>query len=249
MTVSIITVVFNCKDVISGCLDSIQSQTYPYIEHIIIDGGSSDGTLKIISTKANAETILMSAADLGYYDALNKGIGLSTGKVIGVLSADDEFSSVNVIEHVVSIFNSGICEAAYGNLNYIRRTTRHSVNRRWREKQYNARRFQRGWMPAHPTLFSRSELFSLYGCYSLTFGSCADYDLIIRFLYTHKVKTIFTNELMVTMRSGGLSNGSFKKLVSGMRNDHRVLVSNHFRFSWLVVILKRLRKVGQLIKK
>jgi glycosyltransferase involved in cell wall biosynthesis len=249
MTISIITVVFNCKDFIGGCIDSIQSQTHPEIEHVIIDGGSSDGTIEIINTKANAQTILISEADLGYYDALNKGIMLCTGSVIGVLSADDEFSATTVIERVVSFFQSGLWEATYGNLNYVKRFANHSIKRRWRDGLYDVMRFRNGWMPAHPTLFLRRELFSLYGNYSLMFGSSADYDLIIRFFYVHRVKAVFIDELLVSMRSGGISNGSFGKVISGIKQDYCVLVSNHFKFSWIVVILKRLRKVGQWIKK
>ncbi|MBC7567328.1 MAG: glycosyltransferase [Pedobacter sp.] len=247
MIISVITVVFNCKEFIGHCLDSIRAQTYPNIEHIIVDGGSSDGTLQIIEEMRNDRTIFVSEIDLGYYDALNKGIKLSTGSIIGILNADDEYCGVNVLEDIVTCFKSNLCEAAYGNVNYVKRSAKNVVVRRWRDANYNIVDFHKGWMPAHTALFLSRHLFSSYGYYSLKFGSCADYDLIIRFLYTNRVKTVFKNEVLISMRMGGMSNGSLLKVLRGIKYDYRILKSNQFRFCMALVLIKRLRKIRQLV--
>jgi glycosyltransferase involved in cell wall biosynthesis len=247
MIVSIITVVFNCEDFIEDCLDSISTQTYPNIEHIIIDGASSDGTLNIIRAKANKKTILVSEKDLGYYHALNKGIMLSTGSVIGILNADDQLAGKNVIQNIVLCFKNHSCQAVYGNLNYVKRFSNNIIERKWRDKRYNVNRFLFGWMPPHPTLFLHNELFSINGFYSLTYGTCSDYDLIIRFLYLNNTKTVFLDELIVCMRSGGMSNGSLFKVFQSIKHDYKILVLNGFSFCWFIVILKRLRKLKQLL--
>jgi glycosyltransferase involved in cell wall biosynthesis len=247
MTVSIITVVFNCEDFIGDCLDSIYAQTYPNIEHIIIDGASSDGTLNIIRAKANKKTILVSEKDLGYYHALNKGILLSTGSIIGILNADDQLAGKNVIQNIVLCFTNHSCQAVYGNLNYVKRFSNNIIERKWRDKGYNVNRFLSGWMPPHPALFLHSELFSINGFYSLSYGTCSDYDLIIRFLYLNRTNTVFLDELIVCMRSGGMSNGSLAKVFQSMKQDYKILVLNGFSFCWFIVILKRLRKLRQLL--
>ena len=162
MTVSIITVVFNCEEFIGDCLDSIYAQTYPNIEHIIIDGASSDGTLNLIRAKANRKTILVSEKDLGYYHALNKGIMLSTGSIIGILNADDQLAAKNVIQNIVLCFKNHSCQAVYGNLNYVKRFSSNIIERKWRGKDYNVKRFLTGWMPPHPALFLNSELYAIH---------------------------------------------------------------------------------------
>ncbi|MEO8255679.1 MAG: glycosyltransferase family 2 protein [Flavobacterium sp.] len=247
MIVSIITVVLNCKDFIGDCLDSVYSQTYLDIEHIIIDGGSSDGTLQIIREHSLSTTIIISESDRGYYDALNKGIKMSQGNVIGVLNADDEFSDIYVVEKIVRTFRDELCAAVYGNINYVDRFAKDIVYRKWRDKNYDVKDFRKGWMPAHTSLFLSSDLFSCFGYYSLSFGTCADYDLIIRFLYLNNVKTVFKNELFISMRTGGMSNGSLSKIVNGFRQDYRILQLHQFRFCLVVVILKRFRKLRQFL--
>jgi glycosyltransferase involved in cell wall biosynthesis len=247
MIVSIITVVFNCKEFIGGCLHSVYSQTYANIEHIIIDGGSTDGTLRVIRKQSLPATILISENDQGYYDALNKGIKISKGNVIGILNADDEFSTKHIVENVVQSFKAELCDAVYGNVNFVKRSSTHLIHRKWRDRIYNRKDFLWGWMPAHTSLFLNRNLFSRYGYYSLDFGSCADYDLTIRFLHLNHAKAFYRNEVFVSMRAGGMSNGSFKKLYLGLKNDYRILKSNNFRFCWRVVIFKRLRKLQQFV--
>ena len=245
MIVSIITVVFNCKDFIGFCLDSIYSQTYLKIEHIIIDGGSYDGTLEIVLKRSLSSSIVISESDDGYYDALNKGIKMSKGNVIGILNSDDEFATIYAVENIVRTFRSELCAAVYGNINYVNRFAKHIIHRKWRDKSYNVKNFQKGWMPAHTSLFLSRNLFSSYGFYSLAFGSCADYDLIIRFLYVNNVKAVFRDELFIIMRTGGMSNGSVSKNLNGLRQDYRILQSHQFRLCLVVVILKRFRKLRQ----
>ena len=245
MNVSIVTVVLNCKEFIRDCLESVKSQTYSEIQHIIIDGGSTDGTLEVIRENASSYAILISEPDLGYYDALNKGIQMSNGVVLGILNADDRFASVYVVENVMKSFKLDRCDAVYGNVNYIKRDNLEIVQRKWEDSDFDVMRFKTGWMPAHTSLFLNSSLFDSYGNYSLFFGTCADYDLIIRFLYLKKVKTIYRDELFIAMRTGGMSNGSFAKLWQALKNDYLILKSHNFKYVWIVLILKKLRKLQQ----
>jgi len=245
MIISIITVVFNCKEFIGHCLTSVQSQTYPQVEHIVIDGGSTDGTLAVIDKHPSDRMLVFSETDSGYYDGLNKGIMRSTGNVIATLNADDEFSDNYVVENMVNCFKRNQCEAVYGNLNYVKRLQTNLVIRHWQGLFYNVNRFNYGWMPPHPTIFFKKHLFTSYGVYSLNYGSSADYDLVIRFMYVQHAKTFFLDRVIVKMRAGGMSNGSLTKMVNASLRDYEILRSHHFRMCWMVLALKKLRKLGQ----
>ncbi|MEE1945117.1 glycosyltransferase family 2 protein [Pedobacter sp. KR3-3] len=246
MKVSIITVVYNGEKYIDDCLSSVMAQDYGNIEYIVIDGGSTDQTLTIIDRYRDRIAQLVSEKDKGMYDALNKGISLATGEVLGILNADDMLASPQVISKMVERLVVADADGVYGNLNYIHPETG-KIIRKWISKPFTKRAIELGWMPAHPTLYLKRELFERYGNYSLNFGTAADYELMLRFLYRYQVKAVFLDELMVNMRVGGMSNASMKHRYHALVNDYRALKANQVPISLLTLAFKKLSKISQFL--
>lgn len=247
MKVSLITVVYNGEKYLEQCILSIVNQTYLDIEYIVIDGGSTDGTLNIIDKYKSKIHYFISEKDNGMYDALNKGIGMATGEIIGILNADDMLASNYVIEHIVSKFNTNNTDGVYGNLNYINPDKSDSIVRKWLSKPFKIRDIELGWMPAHPTLYLKRDLFKQFGYYSLNFGTAADYELMLRFLYKIGIKAVFLDELIVNMRIGGMSNASFKQRYLAMINDYKAIKINQVPNPLLTLFLKKISKVTQFL--
>ena len=246
MRVSIITVVYNGEQYIEECITSVIEQNYHDLEYIVIDGGSTDNTLSRIEKHRNKIAHFISEKDRGMYDALNKGIALASGEVVGILNADDMLASQEVISEVVNCFEEQKAEGVYGNLNYINPVS-NKIIRRWVSKQFKKRDIENGWMPAHPTLYLKRALFSRYGGYSLDFGTAADYELMLRFLYHHQVKAVFLDKLLVNMRLGGMSNASWKQRYHALLNDYKAIKSNCLPFSFITLLLKKLSKISQFL--
>lgn len=247
MKVSIITVVFNGEKFLKDCIESVIAQDYKNIEYIVIDGGSTDETLSIIEKFRPHIHYSISEKDQGMYDALNKGIRVASGDVIGILNADDMLVSLDVISTIVEEFELNKADGVYGNLNYIDTTANKNIIRKWISKQFIEKDILYGWMPAHPTLYLKKELFSLYGDYSLNFGTAADYELIVRFLYSNKVKARFLDKLIVNMRVGGMSNSSLKQRYLGLLNDYKAAKENNLPYPLLTVFLKKISKFQQFL--
>lgn len=245
MKITIITVVYNAEQHIRDCIKSVLEQTYIDKEYILIDGNSTDKTYQIAQEYQEEIAVLVSEPDKGMYDALNKGIGLATGKVIGILNADDILADREVIAKVASTFATEKVDAVYGDLNYVAPEDTSRVQRKWRSNNARPEDLVWGWMPAHPTLYLKKELFDRYGEYSLNYGTAADYELMLRFLYKHRVSTVHLPVLMVNMRSGGMSNQDMKHRYHALLNDYRALKHNGIPFPLLALILKKLRKIRQ----
>ncbi|TDQ08628.1 glycosyltransferase family 2 protein [Pedobacter metabolipauper] len=245
MKVSIVTVVLNSFSSLECCISSVFLQDYKNIEYIIIDGGSTDGTITIINKYNSKIAYHTSENDTSYYDALNKGLAMTTGQIIGVLNADDYLADTGVISSIVACFKLQDCDGVYGNLSFVSKNNPFKVTREWRSMPFEALRFRFGWMPAHPTLYLKRAVYEDFGNYSLDFGSCSDYDLILRVFYENKLKAVFLDQFMVVMRAGGLSNGSLSKVLSAIYHDYRILVYHKMPFPVFVVLSKKVRKVGQ----
>ncbi|WP_157960825.1 glycosyltransferase family 2 protein [Nubsella zeaxanthinifaciens] len=245
MKITIITVVYNAEKYLKDCIESVLAQQYPNLEYILIDGQSSDSSFQIAKRYSENITVLISEPDTGMYDALNKGIALATGDVIGILNADDMLASDDVITEVADVFNDDRIAAVYGDLNYVAPDQVDKVQRKWRSQQANPNDLALGWMPAHPTLYVRANLFKKFGGYQLDFGSAADYELMLRFLYQHQIPAKYLPKLMVNMRSGGMSNQSWKHRYSALINDLKALRRNKIPSPALALVLKKLRKVKQ----
>lgn len=245
MKISIITVVYNAGTFLKDCILSVIEQTYSNIEYIIVDGGSTDNTISIIENYRSFITHFISEKDEGLYDAINKGIKLATGEVIGILNADDMLASKNTIEQVALAFEQNTnADGVYGDLNYVH-PTKMDVVRVWESKQANFTDIGGGWMPAHPTLYLKKMLFEKYGNYALDMGTAADYDLILRFFHKHKIVASYLPFLMVNMRTGGVSNKSIKSLILALKNDYKALKRNKIPKPFVVLLKKKLAKLSQ----
>lgn len=247
MKISIITITYNSASSLQRALDSVQSQTYKDIEHVIIDGASTDGTRKLIEAyaKQHKNVKWVSEKDNGIYDAINKGIRLATGDVIGFLHSDDMFYSVDSIGQIAAAFEQNQADVVYGDLQYMRGN---KVVRRWKSNAFNPRALKYGWMPPHPTVYVRREVYQQVGEYDSWFRISADYDMILR-IFTAGYNTHYIPEVLVCMETGGASNKNTKARLSKTMEDYIVLKKNHVGAGYLTVACKQLRKVKQFIRK
>ncbi|MEO9145206.1 MAG: glycosyltransferase family 2 protein [Ginsengibacter sp.] len=245
MKVSIITVTMNSEKYLSDCIESVRRQNHKNIEHIIIDGKSSDGTLDIIYENADHISKWISETDRGMYDAINKGLKLATGDIVGVLNSDDMFASADSVRSIVDCFKSGETDSVYGDLVYVDQNDTQKIIRYWKGVPYKRLRFRYGWMPAHPTFYIRRELIEKYGLYENHYFTAADYEFMARYLFLHKVSSHYIDSMLVKMRTGGASNGNLKRRLRANRRDYLAMKRNKIPFSFFVSILKPLIKLPQ----
>lgn len=246
MTLTIITACYNASSTIADTLKSISNQSYQNIEHIIIDGSSTDDTLKIVQQFPHVSTII-SEKDGGIYHAMNKGIGLCTGEVVGILNADDVYAHEDVISKVADLFKDASVDAIYGDLVFVDQQHPDKITRTWKAGSYHFKQFYNGWMPPHPTFFVRRSLYQQYGKFNTTLTSAADYELMLRFLLKHKIKLAYLPETMVRMRQGGKSTASLKNRLIANKEDHLAWKINGLKPHPFTLILKPLRKIKQFI--
>lgn len=242
MSISIITPSFNSALTIESSLESIKQQSYRTIEHILIDGDSKDDTIQIAKSYPHI-TKIISEPDQGIYDAMNKGIKLSTGDITGILNSDDQYSSNRVLQLVVDKFQDPKIDAVYGDLNYINATNK--IIRKWRSGEYNRDLFLQGWMPPHPTFFIRKEYYEKYGLYNTDFSISADYELMLRMLYRYKLNCAYIPEVLVSMRTGGHSNSSWRKRWIANREDRKAWEINGLKPKALTLWKKPIYKIFQ----
>lgn len=247
--ISIITVCYNSAETIRDTIKSVIGQTYPNIEYIIIDGVSSDNTLNIINEYTNSIAKIISEPDQGMYDAINKGITLSSGKYIGVLNADDFYINNQVIEKVVRQLITQKSKSLYADLYYVDNKDTDKIIRYWKSGSFKRKKFKAGWMPPHPTFFIEKEAYMEHGIFRLDFTSAADYELMLRMLYKHNVSTTYLEEIIIKMRVGGMSNESFKNRIRANREDKKAWDVNGLNPHAFTLILKPLRKIVQYVIK
>ena len=247
LKISLITVSFNAESTISRCIESVIAQNYKNVEYIIVDGKSTDKTAAIISRYKHHIDIFLSENDQGIYDAMNKGIRLASGDIIGMLNADDFFADNDVLGAVNESFLKHSADIIYGDLDFVDK--KEHVTRKWRSKLYKQGMFNRGWMPAHPTFYCKKNLFQDFGFYSLKYGTVADYELMLRFMHLNKINAFYLKKVMVKMKIGGVSNKSISNRVKGLIFDLKAMQSNGIFFPPVTLVLKPLRKIGQYIVK
>ena len=249
MKVTLITATYNSEKYLEDCILSVINQRYKNIEHIIIDGKSSDGTVAIIKKYEGNISKWISETDRGMYDAINKGMAMAGGDIIGILNSDDMLESEDVIETIVKTFEEKKVDSIYGDLDYVDPEDLKKIYRIWKGKPYNRSLFRTGWMPAHPTFYFKKEVFQLFGGYETHFYSAADYELMSRYLYKHKISSYYIPKLLVKMRRGGQSNSSLKMRLRANRRDYLAMKKNDIPFAFLVSILKPLSKLHQYYRK
>jgi len=248
MKVSIITVTFNSARYLQNAIQSVYHQDYPNIEYIVVDGGSTDETLSIIQQNSSCVTKWISEKDNGMYDALNKGMKMATGDVIGILNSDDMLAGRDVISKIVSCFQHQQVDSLFGDLIYVDAEQTNKVHRFWRGTSYHRSLFRTGWMPAHPTFYVRKDVVDQLGGYETNYFSASDFELMTRYLYKHRISSYYLPELIVKMRKGGMSNGSFQKRIRANRRDYLALKENRVPFAFAVSLIKPLRKLPQYVK-
>ena len=239
MKVSLITVTYNSARYLQNAIQSVYNQDYPDIEYIVIDGGSTDETLSIIEQNAGCITKWISEKD--------KGMKMATGDVIGILNSDDMLASKSVISKIAVCFKEQKTDSIFGDLLYVEAEETSKIHRFWRGMPYNRKSFKLGWMPAHPTFYVRREIVEQLGGYETHYFSAADFELMTRYLYKHRISAYYLPELIVKMRKGGMSNGSFKKRFRANRRDYLALKRNNVPFPFIVSMIKPLRKLPQYI--
>lgn len=247
MKVSIITVVLNGQDTIEDCIRSVLGQSHPDLEYIVIDGGSTDSTLGKINGYGSRVTKLISAPDTGIYDAMNKGIKLASGEIVGILNSDDVYSDTNVISRVVNEFINVDAEAVFADLVYVDRGDLEKVKRYYRSANFHINKFAYGWMPAHPTFFVKRAMYERYGLFKTDYRIAADYELLVRFLYKNKVSYSYIPEVLVRMRTGGISTESITNNWILNREIIRACKENGIRSNMFKVLSKYPRKILELI--
>jgi glycosyltransferase involved in cell wall biosynthesis len=244
--VSIITATYNSAATVKDTLLSVQNQTYGDIEHLVVDGCSNDDTLNIVKEFAHVSK-MVSERDKGIYDAMNKGISLAKGDIIGILNSDDFYSDEHVIADVVKHFQENNCDALYADLVYIDPVRKEKIIRKWRSGPFKRANFLKGWMPPHPTFFVKKEVYEKLGVFDLRLKSAADYELLLRFLYKNKITTSYLPRVLVYMRSGGTSNRNIRNRIRAHMEDYRAWSFNGIKPKWYTIVMKPVRKVLQYL--
>jgi glycosyltransferase involved in cell wall biosynthesis len=248
MKFSIITATFNSAATVRDTLTSIRQQDYPEIEHIIVDGLSSDDTLDIVAAFPHVERVL-SEKDKGIYDAMNKGIRLATGDVIGILNSDDVYTDAAVLSAVATAFSDPAVMTVYADLQYVHPDDPGRIQRTWTTGPFRKGNFYYGWMPPHPTFFVRREVYAKTGLFNTDLQSAADYELMLRILLKHGLSAHYIPRVIVKMRAGGMSNASLRNRLRANKEDRLAWKLNGLRPYFFTLYLKPLRKITQFILK
>ncbi|MBX4998086.1 glycosyltransferase family 2 protein [Rhizobium lentis] len=242
--ISLITVCWNAERTIADTLRSIDTQTYHDFEHIIIDGGSNDSTLAIIASAPADNRRVVSGRDGGIYEAMNKGIGLATGDIIGFLNADDTFEGNDSLETVAAALDDEAYDGCYGDLVYV--SNRHTDRkiRYWKSRAFKSGSFARGWCPPHPTFYVRRSIYERFGRFDLRYRLAADVELMMRFLEVARIRTIYIPRVLVRMRLGGATNKNVQNISRQNKEVLRALADHGLKVStsmfWAFKIANRL---------
>jgi len=244
MKISIITVCYNSAETIEDTIQSVASQNYNNVEYIIVDGLSKDNTVDIIKKYSHVVTRWVSEKDKGIYDAMNKGISMATGDVIGILNADDVYTNAEVLSSVMEKFQDSSIQGVYGDLKYVQKDNLEKVIRFWKSGEYKEGKFLQGWMPPHPTFYVRKNIYETYGTYRTDMPSASDYEFMLRVIHVNKIKLSYLPKVLVLMREGGLSNRSIKHRLDANKDDRRAWEVNGVKPRFYTLYLKPLSKLN-----
>lgn len=242
--ISLITATFNSSATLPATLESLAAQTYTNLEHLVIDGGSSDNTMKLVKSDAFANRVALTEPDDGLFDALNKGVANATGDVVGILHSDDVLGAPDVLESIAREFRDPAVLAVYGNLVYETREPPHKTIRYWHSGEFALAKLRQGWMPPHPTLYLRRSVYERFGGFDCSYRIAADYDFILRTLPRIADGVRYLDKLFVKMKVGGTSNRSIRNIIAKSAEDLRALRSNEIG-GLGALVLKNTSKIGQ----
>jgi glycosyltransferase involved in cell wall biosynthesis len=246
-SVSIVTVSYNCKETISDTIKSVLAQTYSKIEYIVIDGASNDRTTDVIKSFGNSISKFISEPDRGIYDAINKGIKLATGDIIGILNSDDFFYDNGVVEKIVNAFYNNEIDAITGDVQFVDRINTSKITRYYSSKKFSISKFKYGFMPAHPSFYVKRELFEKLGYYKTDYKIGADFELLIRFLYINKIRFRYLEMPFVSMRTGGVSNKSIFSNYTLNKEILRACKENGIHTNYLNIYSKYFLKMFEFL--
>lgn len=256
MKFSIITAVRNNKQSLGRAVASLREQTFRDYEHLIIDGASTDGTTELIKFLADDKTKFISEPDSGIYDALNKGIKLASGEIICFLHSDDMFADSDVLEAIAKEFEEKKTDAVYGDLVYVSinsnaeslsSKTATKVIRYWKAGQYKHRSLILGWMPPHPALFIRKEIYDNFGLFDTSLNIAADYEIVLRFFFSKKISSAYLPKVITRMSVGGVSNKSYGNIITKSREDYSAMKKHKIPFPFFTLLCKNFRKLPQFV--
>jgi glycosyltransferase involved in cell wall biosynthesis len=248
MKISIVTATYNSAATIRDTLTSIQAQDHPDIEHIIVDGGSTDGTLDIVDDFPHVAK-LISGKDEGIYDAMNKGISVATGQVVGILNSDDIYTDATVLTTVSTVFADPAVMTTFADLQYVHFDDLNRVKRTWITGPLHKKSFYYGWMPPHPTFFVRREVYDRAGLFNTELHSAADYEIMLRILVKHGFSSRYIPRVIVKMRVGGVSNASLRNRLRANREDRLAWKINDLKPYFFTLYIKPIRKISQFLIK
>lgn len=252
MKVSIVTVSLNSESTIRKTIESVISQTYENIEYIIVDGKSSDNTVQIIESYKNIiiskgiDFKYISESDIGIYDAINKGIRLASGDVIGILNSDDRLYSSDTIDVIVRKFKSVKCDCIYGDLVFVDRNNK--IKRKWVSRPYKKGDFSKSWTPAHPTFYCYRILYEKYGFYKTDYKIASDVELMFRFLSIHELVSFHIPNILVIMQIGGISTSGFRSTLTIIKEIKKAFIENNRKLNIFKYIFFKTFKLKQFIR-
>ncbi|NLC87197.1 MAG: glycosyltransferase [Clostridiaceae bacterium] len=249
MKISIITATYNSEKTLKDTLESVLKQTYKDYEHIIVDGLSKDSTVQIVKEykeKYNGKLRYISEKDSGIYDAMNKGIKMATGDIIGLLNSDDIYANENVLSKIAETFNKTNCDGTHANLIFMDEETMSKPQRIWNSKVIGD--VNKGWHPAHPTLYLKKEVYDKIGLFNLKYRIVADYDFMIRMMLDKSIKLQYIDEYIVYMRVGGASTDGIKGYINNMKESTKALKNNNIKFATFVTLRRTVKTVLQMVK-
>ena len=241
MLISLVTITYNSFETVEETLSSVNSQTNSYLEHIIIDGESSDNTLKICNDFGHISKII-SEQDNGIYDALNKGIKNSKGEIIGFLNSDDTFYNENSLKHIADAFDKDT-DCVFGDLIYTDKNE--NIKRIWKGSAFKKEAFKKGWMPAHPTFYCRRSVYEKLGIYDDSFKIAGDFELMLRFLEKHNIRSKYIPKTLVNMKVGGASNNGLKSKLDILKEEFRAFDQNDISINKLSYIFNKAKKIKE----
>lgn len=251
MKISIITATYNSEQTIAHTLESILAQTYTNYEVLVIDGCSKDRTLEITqsySERFGNKLHIVSEPDNGLYDAMNKGIQMSTGEVIGILNSDDFYTSSDVLQQMVDTLKDESIDAVYGDVHYVAPNDTTKLLRHYSSRPFRPWMMRLGFMPAHPSFYCRRELYLRYGLFDLSYKVAADFEQLLRLIFVHRIRTTYLPLNVVTMRAGGISNSGWRSHVAIMKDHLHALRTNGVWSNVPLLSVRYLYKMGEVLR-
>ncbi|WP_417177109.1 glycosyltransferase family 2 protein [Bacteroides sp.] len=250
MKISIITTTWNSSATLRYTMRSVLLQSYSNIEHIIVDGGSTDGTMEIVhelEPEYQGKLRYISGKDKGIYDAMNKGIAMSTGDIVGILNSDDFYTSDSVLSTVAFAFETGSIDAVYGDIHYVKNSDLQKCTRYYSSKFFHRRWMRLGFMPAHPSFYCRKEIYERYGSFNLSYKIAADFECLLRLIFVHKIRLRYIPMDFVTMRTGGASTSGLASHKQILRDHQRAFKDNGVYSNILLESLRYIYKIYEIV--